>query len=138
MNHVSRGSWESVRHVPLCGIRNLGVTCYLSCVAQVLIRTPAMLEWLKQHVADGCHSGDAGFCVLCSLKQTYDQMLNGTVGRAPAQPVIAQRRHTVHAAFRCGQHDVVDFLERFLDQAKGEEVQHQRYGMWRGVQQTNP
>ena len=68
MNQLSRGSWETVRHVPLCGIRNLGETCYLSCVAQVLIRTPAMLEWLKQHVADGCRSGQEGFCVLCSLK----------------------------------------------------------------------
>ena len=138
MNHVSRGSWDSVKHVPLCAIRNLGVTCYVSCVAQVLIRTPAMLEWLKQHVADGCRSGQDGSCVVCSLKETYDQMLSGTVGRAPAQPVIAQRRHTVAGEFRRGQHDAVDFMERFLDRAKGEEVERQRYGLWGGVQQTHP
>ena len=97
-----------------------------------------MLEWLKQHVADGCRSGRDGSCVLCSLKETYDQMLSGTVGRAPAQPVIAQRRHTVAGEFRRGQHDAVDFMERFLDRAKGEEVERQRYGLWGGVQQTHP
>ena len=71
MNQLSRGSWETVRHVPLCGIRNLGETCYLSCVAQVLIRTPAMLEWLKQHVADGCRSGQEGL-LLCPVQPEAD------------------------------------------------------------------
>ena len=49
LSDVPRGSWESVRNVALAGIRNMGDTCYLSCVAQVLIRTPAMLEWVKHH-----------------------------------------------------------------------------------------
>ena len=116
----------------------MGETCYLSCVAQVLIRTPDMLEWLKQHVADGCRSGREGSCVLCSLKQTYDQMLNGTVGRAPMQPVIAQRRQTVGPEFIRGQHDAVDFMEQFLERAKQSEVARQRYGLWGGLQQTHP
>ena len=40
--------------------------------------------------------------------------------------------------FRCGQHDAVDFLEQFLDKAKQSEVARDRYGLWGGLQQTDP
>ena len=122
MSDVSRGSWESVRHVSLVGMRNIGVTCYLNCVAQVLIRTPAMLEWLKKHVESGC-TGVHSDCVVCGLKQTYDQMLSGTVGRPSVVPVVAARRRAVCPEFGNGQHDAVAFLEQFLDRARHMEVE---------------
>jgi len=137
MSDVPRGSWESVRQVPLAGIRNIGETCYLNCVAQVLIRTPAMLEWVKRHVENGCPR-EHGDCVICGLKQTYDQMLSGTVGRRSVVPVIAARRQAVGFEFSHGQHDAVSFLEQFLDCARHVEVEYERYGLWGGLQQTYP
>ena len=137
LSDVPRGSWESVRQVPLAGMWNIGETCYLNCVAQVLIRTPAMLEWLKRHVENGCPRAH-GDCVMCGLKQTYDQMLRGIVGRRSVVPVIAARRRAVGPEFSDGQHDAVSFLEQFLDRARDVEVQYDRYGLWRGLQQTHP
>ena len=74
---------------------------------------------------------------MCGLKETYDQMLSGTVGRVGVVPVVAQRRQAVGAEFMRGQHDAVDFLERFLDTARQEELDRSRYGLWGGLAQTS-
>ena len=51
--------------------------------------------------------------------------------------LLAQRRQAVGAEFMCGQHDAVDFLERFLDTARQEELDRSRYGLWGGLAQTS-
>ena len=55
---------------------------------------------------------------MCGLKQTYDQMLNGTVGLGSVEPVIAHRRRRVGVALSDGQHDVVDSWNGFLTRPK--------------------
>ena len=66
---LPRGSWATTAQVPRFGMRNIGNTCYVNSVAQVLLRTPAMLEWMCRHNADGCPHADTG-CVLCALFRT--------------------------------------------------------------------
>ena len=133
LDDVPSGAWRTTSGVPLIGIRNLGLTCYVSSFAQVLIRTPAMLEWMQCHSASGCANEETS-CVLCALWQTYCQMLDGTVGRESAVPVLAGRRRDVDEAFGDGQHDVVEFLEKFFECARAAEVQAFRCASWDGVE----
>ena len=118
-------------------MRNLANTCYVNSVAQVLLRTPAMLEWMCRHNADGCPLADAG-CVLCALFRTYGQLLRGGAGAAVRRrPVLAERRAEVDKVFRDdNQHDVFEFFEAFMDRARAGEIKAGRRGPWHGVQLT--
>ena len=66
--------WDTTKHVPLRGMRNMKYTCYLNSVAQVLMRTPAVLDWVMHHGVSDC-SGEGGSCVVCALFRTYCQVL---------------------------------------------------------------
>ena len=112
LNGVPRGSWSTTMNIPLRGLRNCGNTCYLNRVAQVLIRTPAMLAWVMWHHANGCPQEETS-CVFCALFLTYCQVLTGA--RSSVKPVLAERRHTVGEVFEGNQqHDVFEFLEQFF------------------------
>ena len=64
LDDVPCGSWDTTKNVPLRGMRNIGNTCYLNCVAQVLMRTPALLE-----LGDSVPRGRLRSCrrVVCSV-----------------------------------------------------------------------
>ena len=66
LDDVPFGSWETTKDVPLRGMRNVGNTCYLNSVAQVMMRVPAMLEWAKDHYAGNCPHEESS-CVLCAF-----------------------------------------------------------------------
>ena len=118
-------------------MRNLGNTCYVNSVAQVLLRTPAMLEWMCRHNADGYPHADTG-CVLCALFRAYGQLSRGGVGDAlRRRPVLADRRAEVSEMFQDNnQHDVFEFFEAFIDRARAGEIEVGRRGPWDGVQLT--
>ena len=128
LNGLSSGSWATTAKVPRFGMRNLGNTCYVNSVAQVLVRTPAMLEWICRHNADGCPRADTG-CVLCALFRTYGQLLGGGAGDAVRRrPVLAERRAEVSEVFQDeNQHDVFEFFEAFIGRARAGEIQAGRF-----------
>ena len=82
---------DEVGTLPLCGLRNLGDTCYVSCVSQVLMRMSPVWVWLTQH-AVLCLDGAAS-CVACALHGTAGQL------GLPARPVLAARRAIAHESF---------------------------------------
>ena len=134
LDDVSDASWATVRDVALRGLRNVGNTCYLNSVAQVLMRTPAMLEWAMRHNARGCPHARAT-CPLCALYQTYLQVRDGSCLAPRCVPVLAQRRSQVAPAFGgYDQHDAVEFFEAFLVKLRQQEIHVNRYGFWGGVQ----
>ena len=137
LNGLPSGSWATTAKFPRWGMRNLGNTCYVNSVAQVLMRTPAMCEWMCRHNADGCPHSDTG-CVLCALFRTYGQLLRGGAGDAlRCRPVLAEQRGEVGEVFRDNnQHDVFEFFESFIDRARAREIEAGRHGPWDGVQLT--
>ena len=139
LDEVPRGSWSTTGDVPLRGLSNrLRFACYVNSVAQVLMRTPALLEWMMWHSAEGCPSEETS-CVLCALFRTYCQVVGGLGGGSASVPVFVARRGHVGEVFEGTlQHDVFEFLEHFLERARSAEIASGRYGLWGAVQLTWP
>jgi len=138
LDEVGAGSWLTTKDLPLRGMRNVGNTCYVNSMAQVLMRVPAMVEWATQHVAENCPQEESS-CVLCALFRTYCQVLAGFGRGAASVPVLAERRAQVHDVYRgAHQHDVVEFFEHFLDRARSVEIAAGRCGAWGGLQMDRP
>jgi hypothetical protein len=119
--------------LPQLGFVNGGNTCYISSVAQLLLRVPAVARFLVEHsrvcgvAIDGpaitdstsdvsceamsgnvdvaaCVAGDS--CVICSLWSSRRRL-----GSVRALPFIAEQRGLVGLQFNgCDQHDAAEFL----------------------------
>ena len=98
------------------------------------MRTPAVLEWIKRHSADGCPN-EGSSCAVCGLFLTHCQVLGGFGSGENAMPVLARHRGKVGAVFEGrDQHDVFEFLEQFVERARRAEIGAGRYAMWGHVQ----
>ena len=117
-------------------MRNGGNMCYVNSVAQVLLRTPAIVEWLKWHRLNGCVHGEAG-CMLCALWKTQESLENGTSDRA--RTTLVKYRAQVSAEFdNESQQDVVAFFGELVDRFKDREIAGGRFGIWGHVQEVHP
>ena len=114
LTDVPRGAFSATEAVPLRGLRRSATNmCYVICAAQVMMRTPGMLEWLQKHSEDGCPHEDTS-CVLCGLCLTWTQVFAGAA-RGAEFPILAKRRRYVAGVFASGlQQDVGEFIEFFL------------------------
>jgi len=131
---VSRGDWGSTCNLPLRGLRRMVNTCYVNSASQVLMRIPAVFEWMEEH-AKQCPGHPS--CVVCSLRGTSAQVLAG--GCRHEHPVIAQRREQISETFAGdGQHDVFEFVENFFAKARKLEIEAGRYGLYGHVQIDRP
>ena len=138
LNGLEPGSWETVARVPLRGMTRAGNTCYVISVAQVLLRVPAVVEWMTRHNTDGC-AQEQTTCVLCALFHTYCQVLDGSCVRRSCLPVLAARRCLVDDEFSdAEQHDIFSFFDAFLHRARSAEIDAGRYSFWGGVQHISP
>jgi len=96
------------------GFKNAGNTCYVSVVAQMLLRLPPVNRFLAKH-SRGCQNSEC--CAICLLWKSRTQLGKQVV------PTIAENRSVVHTDFADGrQHDAVEFLEAWIGQAKRSEI----------------
>ena len=80
LDSVCEGGWEIVQGLPLRGLRNLGLTCFVSSMAQVFMRIPSVVAWLLVH-SEYCEQSAA--CPLCALSRTRKQVLEGAGRERP-------------------------------------------------------
>jgi hypothetical protein len=100
------------------------------------MRTPAVLEWLIKHNADGCE-GELTSCVACLVFRTYWQVLDGFA--RGELPVLAAERVRVGRQFVSNeQQDVFEFFEQWLEAARSWELDAGRWGVWGGVELSRP
>jgi hypothetical protein len=123
----ARAVWR--RHVfpRLGGFRNVGNTCYLNCVAQVMVRTPAVRVWLARREQVCGVARDQ--CVACALSRSCHQL-----ALAGACPTLAVVRELVGSRFvGHAQCDASEFAECLVDALRAEEIARFRFGPWPGV-----
>ena len=138
LDNTPSGSWGTIEHLPLLGMRRRGNTCYVLSVSQVLLRVPAVVEWARQHHSQGCASQRTS-CVICSLCGTYQELLEWAETRRVDEPSLVKERARVGRQFLGNrQHDVFEFFDKFLACARRAEIAAGRSNVWRGVQVDMP
>ena len=76
----------------MCGLANLGSTCYLNAMLTVLSKVKAIRSWLLQHQAQASEDEDHDApCTLCDLAQDVGR-LTIMPRNEPFAPLIAQHR----------------------------------------------
>lgn len=106
--------WKQVRRVGP-GLNNMGNTCFLNSVLQVLTYTPPLVNYLttKEH-SDKCRS--VGFCMLCELQKHIIRGFNHHQGEAIKPMAIIQKLKFIAKHLRFGhQEDAHEFLRYVID-----------------------
>ena len=134
VSDVGRGSWAIGSQVPVVGFRNLGWTCYASSAVQVLLRVPAVVDWLRWHGSRPCGLRDIGLqdeCVACLLHRTLVNMCEGSAAGCVHLPV-AHWRASVHEKYReeGRQCDASEFLLDMLVRLREQERSAHRCSWW--------
>ncbi|KAM7447912.1 Ubiquitin carboxyl-terminal hydrolase 42 [Porites harrisoni] len=107
-------SWKQVRRVGP-GLNNMGNTCFLNSVLQVLTYTPPLVNYLasKEH-SEKCRT--VGFCMLCELQKHIIRTFSHHQGEAIKPLAIIQKLKFIAKHLRFGhQEDAHEFLRYVID-----------------------
>lgn len=107
-------NWKQIRKVGP-GLNNMGNTCFLNSVLQVLTYTPPLVNYLasKEHT-EKCRS--VGFCMLCELQKHIVRSFSHHQGEAIKPMAIIQKLKFIAKHLRFGhQEDAHEFLRYVID-----------------------
>lgn len=107
-------NWKQVRRVGP-GLNNMGNTCFLNSVLQVLTYTPPLVNYLasREHI-EKCRS--VGFCMLCELQKHIVRSFGHHQGEAIKPMAIIQKLKFIAKHLRFGQQeDAHEFLRYVID-----------------------
>ena len=95
-----------------CGLTNVGNTCYINALLQVLSKSDLVCELAEQHL--GSHEGPGagrGRCVLCALAEDITK-LNNRTRNYPFEPCVHRLSLSWNPQYRRGRQE--DAQETFL------------------------
>ena len=126
------GGWEEVAGLPVVGMVNLGNTCYVNSVLQLLLRVPAVHDVISRHGPDQCPRALVGEdCVVCLLRQTLGQVMAASRPVGVRAPKLAQERAAVDEQYGDEQQwDASEFLGHWFERARQVELEAGRCVPW--------
>ncbi|KAG8197537.1 hypothetical protein JTE90_007273 [Oedothorax gibbosus] len=100
--------------IGLRGLINLGHTCFMNCIVQVLVHTPLLREYFLSdtHL---CEMEDPKYCLVCEMFVTFQEFYSGNpIPHVPSRLVYLMWTHAKHLnGFQ--QQDAHEFFIAILD-----------------------
>ncbi|XP_052130822.1 ubiquitin carboxyl-terminal hydrolase 36-like [Frankliniella occidentalis] len=106
--------WQGVPHA-LCGLQNLGNSCFINSTLQALFHLPAVLRWFV--LAEKAHRRDCrrSLCLSCCIFRILIEMIRSRGSFRPAGLMAVLRVHLKGRLMNGKQEDCQEFLISLLD-----------------------
>ena len=125
-DHTRRLGFSKNSTTGLRGLINLGNTCFMSCIVQVLIHTPQLRDYFlsDRHM---CQANSENACIVCEISQLFQDFFCGQ--GSPLSPHKLLYMIWTHAHHLAGyeQQDAHEFFIATLDLLHRHLIYRHRY-----------